>query len=169
MNSYDCYAEFKAESILVKNFVEFFKNIPIKNRTGFQTHPVEKKYWIKEPVLSQIHNQFPIEKCGIMKMLPYTSYDWHTDETRGVCINWLIEHTDSHCLFGEKIDDYNLNIIRIPYESNKFFLFNNQILHTVTNFEGNRYVFTIVFEKQKDDLCYKTVYNWCKEQDLLHE
>jgi len=163
----ECYAEFKFESSLVKNFIEFFKTIPIRVRSGFQTHPVERKYWIKEPLLEKINQQFPIEKCGIMKMDPHTTYDWHTDETRGVCINWLIEHTSSFCLFGEFIDEYNLSVIRVPYETNKFFLFNNQILHTVTNFEGNRYVFTVVFEKQKDDLCYKDVYNWCKEQDLL--
>jgi hypothetical protein len=163
----ECYAEFKLESVLVKNFIEFFKTIPVRVRTGFQTHPVEKKYWIKEPLLARINQQFPIEKCGIMKMDPCTTYDWHTDETRGVCINWLIEHTSSFCLFGESIDEYNLSVIRVPYEANKFFLFNNQIPHTVTNFEGNRYLFTVVFEKQKDDLCYKDVYNWCKEQDLL--
>lgn len=167
MNQTDCFAEFKFESSLVKQFIGFFKLLPLREHTGFQTHPVEKKYWSNESLLSKINKNFPIEKCGLLRMDPYTCYDWHTDVTRGVCINWLVEHQNSYCLFGEKIDDINLNIIRIPYESNKFFLFNNQIPHTVTNFEGHRYMFTVVFDKQKDDLCYKDVYNWCKEQDLL--
>lgn len=167
MNKFDYFAEFKYESVIVKNFIDFFKLIPLRERAGFQTHPVEKKYWIKEPLLMKIHEQFIIDRCGIMRMDPYTCYDWHVDHDRGVCINWLVEHSNSFCLFSEKLDDYNLNITRIPYESNKFFLFNNQQPHSVTNFEGNRYVFTVVFDKQKDDLCYKDVYNWCKEQDLL--
>ncbi len=167
MKSEECFSEFNFESSIIKNFVEMFKKTDIRMREGFKTHPIDKKYWDKEPLLSKINQQFQIQKCGIIYMEPYTCYDWHTDVDRGVCINWLIEHKNSFTVFGKNKDDLNLDVIRVPYESNRFFLFNNQIPHSVTNFEGNRYLFTLVFDRKKDDLSYEEVYTWCKSEGLF--
>jgi hypothetical protein len=167
MRTEECFAEFKFKSSSIKNFIEMFKKTDIRIREWNMTYPVDQKYWNKEPLLSKINQKFKIKKCGIIYMKPYTCYDWHTDFTRGVCINWLIEHTNSFTLFGKNKDDLNLDIIKVPYESNHFFLFNNQISHSVTNFEGNRYLFTSVFEKEKDDLSYEEVYTWCKNEELF--
>jgi hypothetical protein len=161
------FSEFNFESIIIKKFVEMFKKSDIKIREAFMTHPVDRKYWNKEPLLSKIDQRFKIKNCGIIYMQPFTCYNWHTDVSRGVCINWLIDHTNSYTLFGRPKDDLNLDIIRVPYESNRFFLFNNQIPHSVTNFEGDRYLFTTEFEQEKDDLSYEEVYTWCKNEGLF--
>ena len=48
------------------------------------------------------------------------------------------------------------------YKENKFYLFNNQEYHTIINFDKNRIIFTVEFEKNKDELKYEDLLKYVK-------
>lgn len=139
------------------------------NIDGFDMFDIGKIFWSKEPLLKIINDQFPIKNCMMIRMSPNTSYNWHQDFYRGVAINMLTETSNSHCLFGDTKDRFNDSIVELPYQVGEFYLFNTQHRHCVINFEKPRYLFSTLFEQEKDDLSYQDVYNWCLSQELFYE
>ena len=116
---------------------------------------------LREPVLKEIHSEFPIARSGILRMEPYQAYHWHTDETRGVSINMLLSaHNTSHCLFGTPKNDDNMYFTELKYTPNTLYLFDTQTLHTIINFETPRYLFSVEFEDSVDKLVYNDIYEW---------
>jgi len=51
-----------------------------------------------DPVLYMLGMQHRMA-VGILRLDPYTTYDWHTDGKRGVCVNMLLNDVKSQCLF----------------------------------------------------------------------
>ena len=93
--------------------------------------------------------------AGILKYDPYTCYDWHTDTNRGVGINMLLTpNTRSFCAFKFDVDQIVSPIQELKYKPNTYYLFNTQVPHTVYNFEATRYLFSIEFAKNKDELSF---------------
>ncbi len=106
-----------------------------------------------EDTLARVHSKLPIEGAAVLKMEPHTCYKWHIDTERGCSINMLLHHTNSLCLFGKEINSENLAIRELNYNYNEFYLFNTREPHTVINFDGMRYLFSVKF---KDFVDYNT-------------
>jgi hypothetical protein len=124
---------------------------------------IEKNIWINEPILNLINKKFPISGCAILKMDPNSVYDWHTDADRGVCINILLTFDHfSECLFYDEEE-----ILVLDYQPNKGYLFNNQKMHKIKNFEKTRYLFSLQFVDDKNKLDYNTVYKWMNKNNLI--
>jgi hypothetical protein len=93
--------------------------------------------------------------AGILRLDPYTCYDWHIDTRRGVGINMLLTpNIRSFCAFKFDPDQLVFNIEELKYKPNTYYLFNTQVPHTVYNFETTRYLFSIEFAKDKDELSF---------------
>ena len=94
--------------------------------------------------------------AGILKLDPYTCYDWHTDTRRGVSINMLLTpHAKSFCAFAPKKFEQVFKIEELSYKPITYYLFNSQVNHTVYNFETTRYLLSIEFAKEKHELSFE--------------
>jgi len=94
--------------------------------------------------------------AGILKLDPYTCYDWHTDTRRGVGINMLLTpEMRSVCAFTHNKEDAVFKIEELKYKPSTYYLFNTQVPHTVYNFETTRYLLSIEFAKDKEQLTYE--------------
>ncbi len=170
MNTNSLYKRFSNESTFIAdNFEKLIRFNNWNNYFGFQTIEIDRRIWLLEPVLNKINSQFEIESCGILKIEPFTSYNWHTDTNRGLTINMLMKETPSHSLFGFEKDQYNTNFVELKYEPKSFYLFNTQHMHSVINFQEPRCVFSAKFKKDKKDLTYQEVYDWCLQERLFNE
>jgi hypothetical protein len=95
--------------------------------------------WIDaEPALSEVDAIHPIDRLGLLRIPPFTFYDWHVDAYRQSCINMQLnlDHP-SHTLFGYQADDHNKDVLELRYQPRTFYLFNNQIEHCVANLGGH--------------------------------
>lgn len=170
MNTNVLYKGFVNTSVFIAdNFKKLTRLNNWIEHIGFSAIDIDKRIWSLEPLLNTIDQQFKIKSCGILRIEPFTIYDWHKDTNRGLTINMLLKEVPSHSVFGFKKDDYNTHFVELNYVLKKFYLFNTQHLHSVINFEEYRYVFSTEFEKEKDQLNYQSVFNWCKQQGLLDE
>ena len=130
------------------------------NYYHFYLSPLPMELIDEEPVLKKIHSAYPIEGMGISKFYPWTNHRWHQDTDRGLSVNMLLEHERSHVLFRYDDTEQNVGMVgcrrihEINYEPNRFYLFNTQIEHTISNFEGYRYTFIMKFVQDKDEINY---------------
>ena len=93
--------------------------------------------------------------AGVLRLDPYTCYNWHTDTRRGVGINMLLTpNTRSFCAFGVDSDQLVFKIEELKYKPNTYYLFNTQVPHTVYNFETTRYLMSVEFAKDRDQLSF---------------
>jgi hypothetical protein len=98
--------------------------------------------------------------AGILRLDPYTCYNWHTDTRRGVGINMLLTpNIRSYCVFGVDPNQLVFKIDELKYKPNTYYLFNTQMPHTVYNFETTRYLFSVEFAKDKDELSFDNLKN----------
>jgi hypothetical protein len=94
--------------------------------------------------------------AGVLKLDPYTCYNWHTDTRRGVGVNMLLTpNTRSFCAFSDDADQLVFKIEELKYKPSTYYLFNTQIPHTVYNFETTRYLLSVEFAKDKDELSFE--------------
>ena len=94
--------------------------------------------------------------AGVLKLDPYTCYNWHTDTRRGVGINMLLTpNTRSFCAFGLDANQLVFKIEELKYKPNTYYLFNTQMPHTVYNFETTRYLLSVEFAKDRDELSFE--------------
>lgn len=93
--------------------------------------------------------------AGVLRLDPYTCYNWHTDTRRGVGVNMLLTpNTRSFCAFAVDADQLVFKIEELKYKPNTYYLFNTQIPHTVYNFETTRYLMSVEFAKDRDELSF---------------
>ena len=137
----------------------------VKSYFGFEAIPLDKEIIQKEPWLRDLNEQFSIDNIGILTMKPFNSYDWHMDGSRGVCVNMLLSHTQSHCFFGEQRDYINKNFCELEYSPKNFYIFNSQMPHCVFNFNSYRYIFSVEFTAHKDILSYEDVLTWIEKKN----
>ena len=57
-----------------------------------------------------------------------------------------VEH-NSHTMFVEEVGTQSMQCIELSYEPGRFYLFNNQMPHSVVNLSGNRYLLSLEFDK----------------------
>lgn len=116
------------------------------------------------PVLKKISDVAEIIKFGVTKMTPNQYYQLHKDTDRGVSINMMLEQQDAICAFA---DVENKETVKLDYESNKLYLFNTQVPHTVLNFTGDRYLFTTRFADPIELLPYRHLQKQLRKIQLL--
>jgi hypothetical protein len=123
---------------------------------GFSVYQLPLELILQEPILHDINTKHKIKSGGVVKLKPNRCYTWHQDAIRGVCVNMLLQHQDSFVLFGNSVSDSEdqFEIARLDYSIGEFYLFNNQCMHTVINFKERRYMFTLEFEEDKNNLLY---------------
>ncbi len=93
--------------------------------------------------------------AGVLRLDPYTCYNWHTDTRRGVGVNMLLTpNTRSFCAFSVDADQLVFKIEELKYKPNTYYLFNTQVPHTVYNFETTRYLLSVEFAKDRDELSF---------------
>ena len=131
---------------------------------NFLAKKVPDEVLAKDPFLvwlSTKHNYI----AGVLKMEPFQQYDWHVDTRRGVGINMPLEESDSIVFFTDPsvVGALVKPIFPIEYEYNKYHVFNTQIPHNIINLDYPRYLFTIEFEKDKDNLTYDDMVNLVNE------
>jgi hypothetical protein len=102
---------------------------------------------------------------GIIKLDPYTCYDWHTDTRRGVGINMLLTTFDrSVCAFASNKEGTVFEIEELKYKPATYYIFNTQVPHTVYNFETTRYLMSVEFAKDKSELSFEDLLNDIRTQ-----
>ena len=148
---------------------ECFKDLGIKLDTScfeiekelhyfnFLTKVLNKdKIFEKNPKLKQINDVLPFN-CALLFLKPFVTYKWHKDSKRGVCINALVSDSNYFTCFSKNYDtpEVQSDIIQLDYKKNNLYLFNNQIYHTVFNFEKERILFSCEFNLNKNKLSYE--------------
>lgn len=155
-----CYAKLGKSKVLHTFFSDKLKNLKFSKSFNFDMYHIEKNIILIEPFINKINTICKIKSCDIMKIDPWKCYSWHRDIPRKVGINLLLEPTnDSLVFFGEKDTniDHQYHIVKLEYEPETFYLFNNQISHTIFNFENTRYLLTISFIDTTDTLDFSSL------------
>ena len=169
INHNDCYKKIKMKSIIVsKNYKRLIDEAIWSFDDGWRNFSIPEFVWNTEPLLKTINKQFPIKRCVILEMPANSLYNWHTDFVRGASINMkLIMQDRNHTFFGDPIDQFSDHVVELDYEKDTFYLFNTQHKHCVINFENDRYMFSVEFKQNKEELNYFTIYSWCQENGLF--
>jgi hypothetical protein len=76
----------------------------------------------------------------------------------------LLQHRNSFCAY---VDPQENKTLLLDYQSNTMYLFNTQVLHTVLNFEEDRYMFTVEFEDTKKLLPYRALVKMLSKENIL--
>ena len=159
------FYKFKTKSkVIADNYQTIIENClnDWQSYFGFDALQIPRELWIQESLLNRIDETFPILQAGILRLHPNEIYNLHVDQNRGVCVNMQLNYNvQSECSF-----EVPGKTVIVPYEENSFFLFNNQQPHKVVNGDNIRYMFSIEFVKNKNELDYNTVLAWVQNQDL---
>jgi hypothetical protein len=158
-NNY-CYKPLGASTHLLQHFNNNKNKFQYVDYYGFSISPIDLELVLQEPILQIINESHKIKSGAIVKLESNRCYKWHQDAVRGVSINMLLEHQDSFVLFGNSVSDSEdqFDIARLDYNIGDLYLFNNQCMHTVINFNNTRYMFTLEFEEDKSSLTYENFY-----------
>lgn len=121
---------------------------------NFNVKPIPPKIIFQDEFFVWLSHRYSFA-AGILKLDPYICYDWHTDTRRGAGVNMLLTPFDrSFCVFTDKKENVVFNIEELKYKPETYYLFNTQIPHTVYNFETTRYLMSVEFIKNKDQLSF---------------
>jgi hypothetical protein len=169
------YKKLKDKSIFLYDFCnKAVKNLTYEqrkkliNRADFKTIRINKDYFLQEPILKKIHEQFEISFAGIFVLERNTGCNFHIDEPRNVAVNMLISSGISHSIFKKDVDSTNMyqyEFEELIFEEKTFYLYNVSNEHCVINFDQPRYMFTIKFKDGK--LSYNELFEWCEKNHLL--
>jgi len=112
-----------------------------------------------------LNKRFTI-KPGIFKMDPMNYYTFHTDASRHVAVNMLLEGPNSYTMFGEKtISAEVTKVEQLVYEESSYYIFNTAKPHAVLNLsDKTRYLLTIGIIDF--DVDFDTVKDFCIQQNL---
>ncbi len=124
------------------------------NYFNFQVKQIPQDLLNKDPFFVWLTERYKYI-AGVLKLEPYVCYDWHKDTRRGVGLNMLITpNINSYCLFAANRDTIVFKVDELQYKPNTYYLFNTQVDHTVYNFESTRFLLSIEFELDKDNLTF---------------
>ena len=122
---------------------------------NFIARPVPNELLLLDPLCKWLATKYNFIG-GILRMDPYTCYDWHKDTRRGVGINMLLTpFMRSSCTFATNRDEQVFKVDELPYKPITYYVFNTQVEHMVNNYEATRYLFSIEFELDKDKLSFE--------------
>ena len=149
------YYEIGTKSTIAQEVLDYaFSSSPWFPYYNFSAKPITPEIVAKDDFFKWLHARYEF-LAGVLKLDPYTCYDWHTDTRRGVGINMILTpQTRSFCAFKFDVDQPVFKIEELKYKPNTYYLFNTQVSHTVYNFETTRYLMSIEFAKDKDKLSF---------------
>ena len=107
----------------------------------------------EDPFLVELANRRKFH-AGILRMDPYSCYNWHVDTDRHVSLNMLVCGTDSKCIFCAGEYGLVMPITELKYKEFTYYVFNTKIPHTVYNFTEPRYLFSLEFLGEDKELTY---------------
>jgi hypothetical protein len=146
------YYKIPSRSVITKELLEFAATAQNwQDYYNFKAIQVPAEILAKDPFLVNLSNKH-LFQAGIVQLSPYVCYDWHIDSRRGVGVNMLLTpEIKSHCLFTNT-EGVQFPFEELVYEPDTYYLFNTQVRHTVINFDKPRYLFTLEFKADKDQL-----------------
>lgn len=120
---------------------------------------------LNDPVILALSKQYNI-KPGIFKMDPMNFYTFHTDTSRNVAVNLLLDGPDSYTMFGEQTDSVEVTKVeQLVYDDSSYYVFNTASPHAVLNLSTKpRYLLTIGITNPSVN--YEDVKNFCVQQGL---
>jgi len=150
------YYEIGTKSTIAQEVLDYaFNSSPWFPYYNFSAKPIAPEIVAKDNFFRWLHARYEF-LAGVLKLDPYTCYDWHTDTRRGVGINMLLTpQSRSFCAFTHNRQDPVFKIEELQYKPATYYLFNTQVSHTVYNFETTRYLMSIEFAKNKDQLTFE--------------
>lgn len=106
------------------------------------------------PILSKFKERFG-GFLTIFKIPANSAYTWHQDWQAGCSLNMVLEEYKCHTIFAKSRHHLDLSpgetniydIVELKYVPNKFYIFNNQIKHSVINLDKDRMLVTYIFLK----------------------
>lgn len=141
----------------------------LPNRADFKTIRISKDYFLKEPIIKKIHDQFEISFAGIFILEKNIGCNFHIDEPRKVTINMLLSSGVSHSLFKKNTNEltnmYQYEFEELVFDEKTFYLYNVSNEHCVINFNKPRYMFSVKFKD--GNLPYNKLFDWCMKHNLL--
>lgn len=136
---------------------------------GWRFERVKNEIWKNDSVLRKIDEKFPIKGIAVIHMKPNMCYKWHTDAYRLCALNLLLTANESS--YTVFTNDYHnagqdqIDITRLKYEPDYFYIFNTRKSHTVLNLNEDRYMITCEFyDNEVSD--YSSLVKYCKEIGL---
>lgn len=167
----DCFIKINNDT---SNIIDYFQNN--FDNLNWQEHEslwnlalIPLDILLTNSTLKIINKHFEIEGAGIIKMDPFECYKWHVDFSRGPAINLHLNCFESLslCLFEEKeLNKERIKYLSLNYQPDTFYLFNTQVPHMILNFSKPRYLFTLQFKRNKDELTYSEVKKICEQIQL---
>ena len=137
------------------------KSLPLLSYFGFKGAPLGPHIFLQDRMLKELNDAYPIHYAGVVKLDPYTVYDWHTDSVRTVSLNMLLTaHTSSHSIFTSNKAGVVIETTHLNYRPHTLYLFNTQKEHMVVNTHEDRWLFTVEFQ---DEIFYDDMVLWIKE------
>ena len=151
------YYEISTKSAIAKEVLTFaLSNKNWQEYYNFKAVQVPAEIVAKDQFLMSLFHKHPFA-AGIVRLDPNVCYDWHTDTRRGVGVNMLLTpEIKSHCLFTSH-EGVQFPFQELPYKPDTYYLFNTQVRHMVINFDQPRYLFTIEFAEDKDQLSFDSL------------
>jgi hypothetical protein len=151
------YYKIPSKSVIAKELLDFANTAPNwQDYYNFKAIQVPAEILAKDPFLVDLFSKH-LFQAGIVQLSPYVCYDWHIDSRRGVGVNMLLTpEIKSHCLFTNT-EGVQFPFEELVYEPDTYYLFNTQIRHTVINFYEPRYLFTVEFAENKDQLSFENL------------
>lgn len=155
MQSFDLTYPVAGESEIVPKLVEIATDgTPWVKYFNFDAKQVPQDLLDQDPFLYWLSERYAY-KAGILKMDPFTQYDWHVDDNRGVGVNLLLsDPRTSVCMYTDNKDALVKPVYPVGYNEGKYTIFNTQEPHSVINFHRTRYLFSIEFARKVNDLTY---------------
>jgi hypothetical protein len=148
------FYEIPTKSTIANELLEFAMSTGTWERYhSFDAVQVPFDLVFSDPFLHTLGMQHRLA-VGILRLDPYTTYDWHVDGKRGVCVNMLLNEVKSHCLFEVKHGGATRQFVELKYAPKTYYVFNNQVPHMVTNFAQSRYLMSVEFVEGKDELTF---------------
>lgn len=140
MNQEDYYYQLKTKCAVSDKLLEYADQDNNFSIATFLQKVVPFEIIKQDSVLLYFNNAGWVVK--ILKMHPFTFYDWHRDSgRRGCAVNLLI--TDVRCTTLFREDNYCMprqkKILELAYLPDTYYMFNTAADHSVTNFEFTRY------------------------------
>ena len=116
---------------------------------GFDVMLLSNELIERIPVIREINAIAEVDRVVVLSMPAYSTYNWHTDDHRNATVNLLINnHDNSHCLFGEPLDENRSSFLELKYKPNTFYLFNTKRQHMVINRGERRYMMSLQFNSE---------------------
>lgn len=158
------YYEIEIKSTIANDILDYaFNSSPWAPYYNFSAKPIPPHIIAEDNFFKWLHTRYEF-LAGVIKLDPYTCYNWHKDTRRGVGINMLLTpHVRSVCAFADNTDEPVFKIDELKYKPITYYVFNTQANHTVYNFEMTRYLLSIEFLKGKDELTFNQLVDDIKE------